>query len=71
MWPYFSLAERSLKELNPVTLMIDAGEDEVNLSFCGQFSDEDNELLGRDFRLLGSSNFSAVGSRQSKATEWV
>jgi hypothetical protein len=51
--------------------MIDAGEDEVNLSFCGQFSDEDNELLGRDFRLLGSSNFSAVGSRQSKATEWV
>tara|TARA_B100000768_G_scaffold180092_1_gene199224 strand:+ start:651 stop:1607 length:957 start_codon:yes stop_codon:yes gene_type:complete len=70
MWPYFSLAERSLKELNPVTLMIDAGEDEVNLSFCGQFSDQDNELLGRDFRLLGSSNFSAVGSRQSKATEW-
>ena len=55
MWPYFGHAERSLKEMPPLTLVIDAADDRVILAFVGVASNEAATLPKQMFRLLGSS----------------
>jgi hypothetical protein len=55
MWPYFGHAERSLKEMPPLTLVIDAADDRVILAFVGEASNEAATLPKQMFRLLGSS----------------
>jgi hypothetical protein len=54
VWPYFSLAERSLSSLDPITLVIDAEEDQVTLTFTGNIANKADGLHPAHFRLLGS-----------------
>jgi len=54
VWPYFSLAERSLSSLDPITLVIDAEEGQVTLTFTGNIANKADGLHPAHFRLLGS-----------------
>jgi len=55
VWPFFSLAERSLKDLHPMTLVIDVENDEVLFTFSGQETESNGALAPGKFRLLGNS----------------
>ena len=69
VWPYFSLAERSLKSLDPITLIIDVEEDRLTLTFYGNKSSQSEALNAAHFRLLGSSGIKPTFQPRHSALE--
>ena len=69
VWPYFSLAGRSLKNLDPITLIIDVEEDQVTLTFSGNNSNQSYGLQPTHFRLLGSSSVKPTFQSRHSALE--
>jgi hypothetical protein len=60
VWPFFSLAERSLNALHPMTLVIDIESNRVILTFSGHDLHQGKAVPQAQFRLLGNPSFTAI-----------
>ena len=67
VWPFFSLAERSLQPMQPMTLLIDIEGNKVVLTFSDHDLHESRTIPQAQFRLLGSPSSGLVEREYSES----
>jgi hypothetical protein len=67
VWPFFSLAERSLNALHPMTLVIDIESNRVILTFSGHDLHQGRAIPQAQFRLLGDPSLTAIEQAYSES----